>query len=468
MNMEKIKNLVLIGLVMLSIAFSIQLWLDVPIERIMANPNYFPGQDSEKDYDLSNFVLPRWIVVNFGGPSRTKLYRDSSTYRFYNDIYKEVSDVLLYVMNNNQNLAFSQVTREELNEAKLSKSVEVEYDDSFELQLMEKVFHPKAGQQSIPVSSIKNITLTVSTESALYMEDADKGVIHKVMLPGTYREINQLIDRLEERDPVKYWTWEEIGFSNNEFFYLPLEIYLPLEMSSFNLPVAVAVKELETEDQGKMGIFASSFFKDMSIVRKITEINGSLIYTDGQSALKVDTDGFVEYLVYSIGGNSKEQEQIGDVVDLALNYIDSHGGIPEQLYLDKIENITENGYKGYLLKFNYGYNGLPFFSNGKLTQSAIEVTVVNGRVVNYKRLVYRITKARVEQKPLLFPNAALDVIARRPGDLETDGRTVIVDMYLGYCIDIKGDKEYQAVPVWYIKSENKEFIIDAYQGSLMN
>lgn len=462
MDKERIKNWILTSLVMLSLFFTVQLWLDVPIERIMVNPDLSPRQDSEKDYDLSNFVLPRWIIVNFGGQSHTKLFRESSTYRFYNDIYGEVSNILKYVLDNSQNITFGQVTAEEWEAAKLGKSVVVEYDNGFDVLLMKKIFRGDAEQISIPVQGIRSITLTFATESEIYIEGGQEGIIYKAVLPKTNSQLIRLIGRLEERDPVKYWMLgSDIGYGDNDY------IYLPLDMSSFNLPLGMAVKEFDISEHDKMEMLASNFFTDMSIVRKITETSGSLIFTDGQNALKVDTNGSLEYLVYNMAGSSREQEQIDEIVDTALNFIDNHGGIPDQLYLKEILDITENGYEGYMLKFNYAYNGLPFFYNGRFGRSAIEVTVVNNRVVNYKRLVHRITRAKVVQKPLLNPVEVIDIIAGHEGG-EKPPILDILDMYLGYCIDMAGDRNYQAVPVWYIKSRNGEYIIDAYQGSLMN
>ena len=71
MNKERIKNWVLVGLVLLSFSLTMQLWLSVPIERVVPGDQAFSGQDSEEIYDLSSFVLPQWMVVNFGGQSHT-------------------------------------------------------------------------------------------------------------------------------------------------------------------------------------------------------------------------------------------------------------------------------------------------------------------------------------------------------------------------------------------------------------
>ena len=213
------------------------------------------------------------------------------------------------------------------------------------------------------------------------------------------------MEHLEEQDPVKYWSLKEIGYSEDSSFYVPLD------MSSFNLPIGTAMTELDTGAQAILDAQASVFFSDMSMVRKITEMNGSYIYTDNQSALlRIDSSGLMEYLVYSYAGGDRNRADINSAIDAALKFINAHGGMPEQSYLEEIREVVENDYRGHLLKFNYAYNGLPFFRRGGLETSAIEVTVVEGKVVKYTRNIHHITKARIVQKPLLYPVQAADVV----------------------------------------------------------
>ncbi len=463
MNKEKIKNWILIGLVLLSFGFTTQLWLSIPIGQIIPSNQAFSGQDSKEDYDLSSFVLPQWMVVNFGGESHTKLINDSSNHNIFSDIYGEVSKILEYIFANEQDMDFIQVERDDWAAAREGKSIEVQYRGPFHLDIFKKIFAGEKAQGNMPITAIKGITISLGTDRAIYIHDGENEVIYKSQLPVTDTSLDQLVDRLEERDPVKYWTLEEIGYSDNNNFYVPLD------MSSFNLPVGTAAKELDTNNHGVLDLQASGFFSDMSLVRKITEMNGSLIYTDGQSALlRIDTNGFLEYMVYSSAGGDKSRADVNSALEAALLFISNHGGIPEQLYLEEIRGVVENDYPGYLLKFNYAYNGLPFFRRSRLETSAVEVTVAEGKVVRYNRYIHQITKARIEQKPLLYPVEAADVVAKAiSGSGGAKNLPVISDMYLGYCIDMGEAKNFQAFPVWYIKTEERAYIVDAYQGRLI-
>lgn len=463
MNKEKVKNWILIGLVLLSFGLTTQLWLSVPIDKIIPEEQAFSGQDSKEDYDLSSFVLPQYIVVNFGGQSHTKLINDSSNGRVFIEIYQEVSKILEHIFTSEQDIAFSQVQLEEWIAARESKSIEVDYRWAFDLSIFREVFGRGKAREGIPIAGIKGIIVSLGRDGAVYIYDGVKGAVYKSERPYVNASLNRLADRLEERDPVKYWSLREIGYSEDSSFYVPLD------MSSFNLPVGTAVKELDTDAQAILDAQASGFFSDMSMVRKITEMSGSFIYTDSQSALlRIDSSGFMEYMVYSYAGGDKNRTDINSAIDAALKFINVHGGMPEQSYLEEIREVIENDYRGHLLKFNYAYNGLPFFRRGDLETSAIEVTVVEGKVVKYTRNIHHITKARIVQKPLLYPVEAADVVAGAIGGAsETKSLPVILDMYLGYCIDTEGTKEYRAFPVWHIKTEDRAFIVDAYEGRLV-
>jgi regulatory protein YycH of two-component signal transduction system YycFG len=395
MNKERIKNWVLVGLVLLSFSLTMQLWLSVPIERVVPGDQAFSGQDSEEIYDLSSFVLPQWMVVNFGGQSHTKLIKDSSSQGFFDEVYAGISEIMEYIFAGEQNITFTEASGDEWAAARESKSIEVEYAWAFDTTIFSELFGGGANRESIPMAGIKGLTVTLGANRAVYFKDGIKDTIYKLELPESHQELDQLVNRLEEHDPVKYWTLKEIGYSDDNSFYVPLD------MSSFNLPVGTAEKELDTSAPAVLDAQASNFFSDMSVVRKITEMDGSVIYTDSQTALlRIDSTGFLEYMVYSYAAGDKNRADIVSAIDAALMFISVHGGIPGQLYLQEAREVEESGLRGHLMRFNYAYNGLPFFRKGGLENSAIEVTVVEGKVVRYTRNVHHVTRAKIVQKPL--------------------------------------------------------------------
>jgi regulatory protein YycH of two-component signal transduction system YycFG len=462
MQKEKVKNLILTSLVLMSVFFTVQLWLDVPIERIFSRPSTASGQGSEEDYNLSDFVLPRWIVVNFGGPSRTKLFMGSSTYKQYEDIYRETVDVVGYIFEHTEELLFTQVDAEELTQARLDKSIVLEYNDSFDIELIRDAFGVGLDGDKSPIRRIKSITLTFASQNQVLIEDEYMGVIYRTVLPVSVNGLVELVNRLEDRDPVKYWSLgRDINYGAND------NLYVPLDMSSFSLSVCTAEKELDVGEHDRMEVLASKFFEDMSIVRKITETNSSLVFTDGHSALRIASTGAIEFQVYSNMGIGQTGDDFTRVMNNALNFVESHGGIPEQMFLEEVSEITKGQMKGYVLKFNYAYDGMPFVYSQDFGQKPIEVTIINGRVTNYRRLLYRITKARVENRSLINPIEAFNVIALETQYGSEENRPVIIDMYLGYYIDRLGLDTYRAVPVWFIKSESGDYVIDAYEGQLL-
>ncbi len=462
MNRERIKSLILTGLVLMSIMLTIQLWLDVPIGRIASVSELPERQDSKKNYNLSDFVLPRWITVNFGGQSHTMLLRNSGGYKYYREILRASIDIFKHFAEDGQQGVLKQAGIEEWTIAKSAKSVELNFERPLSAALVQKAFFPEAGLDLSLLNSIKSLVVTVGTEASILIKDDVQGQIYKILLPHSGDRLIKLIDELEEIDPVKYWTFQEIGFSENS------SVYLPLEMRSINLPIGIAEQEIDASEEQTILMYASSFFKDMSIVRKITETSGSVIFTDGSSALKVYTNGYVEYLIYNVSTSDIQLNDIGEALNAALNYIDNHGGIPEQLILREVETVSDNQRRGFLFRFNYCSDGLPFVYAGSQDFSPIEVSVINNSVVGYKRLVHHIKRFTIVKETLLNPIEALNVMLMKDSSNEAQSWSDIQDMYLGYFIDAVNGKDYQAIPVWYIKKSHTMYIIDAYKGIILN
>lgn len=479
MNIERAKSWVLVFLVSMSIVLTIQLWLDIPVQRIISYSKPATGQDSNKDYNLSNFLFPRWIIVNFGGRSHTKVFQNSELYKFYNEIYNKTLEVM-EALPDNQQVALTRVTDKEWIDAKLSKSVEVQFEYLVSSQLVQKVFKLDGRLDFTPLEGIKEIVITVTSDSYLYIKGISKGqvVTYRTPLPPVVGSLAEVIDRLEEKDPVKYWTFQDmIDPSGGKDSSKDYTVYLPLEMSSFNLPVGLIVKELDVNNKQAVEMFAANFFEDMSIVRRITETSGSVIFTDGHSALKMDTRGYAEYLVYNANSDQKDLITIDQAFKKALQFIDSHGGIPEQLYLARAEEIIDNQQRGYLFRFNYCYNGLPFVVGADTEQYTLEVTIFNNTVTGYKRMVYRTARSFIVQDTLLDPIEAINIVFPLAyyGSGETRQQALdaylegILDMHLAYSITPIGNRgEGQAIPVWYIKRQDVTYMIDAYKGMLLN
>lgn len=101
------------------------------------------------------------------------------------------------------------------------------------------------------------------------------------------------------------------------------DIYLPLE----KLSLPVQQWEQERFDLDRL---LKVFFIDMSLVRRIEEKDGAVIYTDGQEGVRIYPDGAVEYTT----AGSKEGILSGDqALSLAGEIIALYGGWAPSVYL---------------------------------------------------------------------------------------------------------------------------------------
>jgi regulatory protein YycH of two-component signal transduction system YycFG len=230
-------------------------------------------------------------------------------------------------------------------------------------------------------------------------------------------------------------------------------IYVPAE--ELQLPVMWAtVENLPAES------VASTFFVDMSLVRKIKERDEAVIYTDGQRALRLYPSGALEYNFPSL------QEKTATLSfptawERGRLFVEQHGGWPPEIRAGEVAGEVHDGGQHIRINYYQYQKGIPL----RLPEPALSLYVNSGGVVVYERLVVTPYLA-LPPHPLVDPQELLED-AVRGQDQEGEGNraeVVVTDISLAYFGRPEGGKEYILEPAWIIEIDGEQFFYAAQTG----
>jgi len=206
--------------------------------------------------------------------------------------------------------------------------------------------------------------------------------------------------------------------------------------------------------------WARSFYADMSLVRKIEERDGVMMYTDGQSVMRAYPNGGLEYrLIPVTTGGESVPEALAAVERTAL-FVASHGGFPPGTFIWGVSRASgEEGMPPALLvSYSFHYGDFPLVGD----RVPVQVVVGSRGVHAYSRAGRVPSSLAPPLQVVISPEAALEKVAAAAGT----GRQV-VDIFLGFYLPASGQARDPLRPVWaVILGGDRPFFVDAFSGRL--
>jgi|GEM_PF-2605224 len=444
MNREIIKTWFLIVLVFLSMFLTYKTWFEIPSpENAAVQPT------GEGDYppkiQLMGALNPDRIVVHSRSDKHTVL--DSSQ-----EIY---SQTWLYVQNLFKNITAQKHTRlikGEENQwfrAVRSGSIEIIFNFGFSMNFWAQILNDETQWEGVNIEPIR--VLISPKEKSMFFKDTEDKIYFLKLDNGVIKKIEQLILSVEHLDLPVY-----VPFAPKTQFDILIQpgIYVPAEQP--RVP-----RVLLKGDRVEPNEFAALFFENMSIVRKIKEKDGALIYTDGQKGLRLYSDGTVEYNSALTGDKFNEQNLVR-AFKLSGKFLKQHNGWAKEICLTDIKKeTTPDGYN-YKFVYNLKFNGLKI--KGK--QDPIQVTVSQNEVKNYFHIMKWPVKSLEEYyEELCTPVEAFDTVLR---NLEMfiglKEETTLKDVYLSYYFN---ETSEELKPIWVFEFGELEVLVDATTCSII-
>ena len=465
---EKFKSFLLISLVGISVLFTKQLWVGLPNEAVSAY--------NEKDkvfttsYLIMDMIAPNKYLLNFN--KNHTLFYDDSKYNLWANTKESLKKIL-----SSKDVNMEVLSKAEYDTYNSSQSIVFDFPEKVNTYILAKALDIKDPNEIVDtIPNIDSIYLYLGKGDPFFVFSY-KG--KNIALKDSTIDVKKIKKQVEEIDKGKKYNYYA---SMKDTIGTDKDIYIPYEMKN-NLPTVYVENEIRMLDDDNKRILAETFFnRNIDYIREITERNGSTIYVHGQRILKLNTNGTLEYF-NPLEGTVKKRN-LYESMDTAAKFISENAGVPKEMYLNKVEDIEEEGSLGYKLTFKYRIRGIPVILGNREVVDFVELEVFNNHVRSYKHFIRKDMNVPLENivvdKKML---SSLDVIDMNYDFLfekqieksnKKDEEVVIEDLlssieditmaYFDPCLKDKGD---QLIGVWLIKTNEGIFAFDVYKGNLV-
>jgi len=454
MKIERLKTLLLIFLISLSIYQTGQLWFQP----------FSASEKPEEEVVINNIYL--WDKIK---PEKISILKDEkiTTYKeeYCDEIWVEFIDIF---------------------EDYLKGEVEVSQVENFQFQgIVVSLPNPLPKELFIEGLEIKNTDFNNKVKSIknFYIPEGKFKIIIEnnegnfIQIDSDVeinrKNINNLSDKIKENTEFTY---------NQNINDIDLNLVIPKNEYIMN-PVIVK-SEINIEDEEYITDIAKSYYNDnYDYVRKSVESNNSVNYVyKNEKVLRINSEGLLEF--YDTAENTIGENNVYVSLLTALKFTEDFLGYPENAYLTEVESIQRDGNYGFRFSFDYKILNRPIIFSQVREERALEIEVIGEEVVLYKRFIRIIDltdPSLMEEKKAINP---VDILEDNIGllamiqieenkdlrDEEIIKNSIlesIEEMYLGYYDPSRKLSEQLIRSVWVMKTQEKRYIFNAVTGNLV-
>ncbi len=480
--MEKLKTVLLLFLVGLSLFLTYQLWYGQKPAELIAD-NVYEQVDVEPPRPLEDAIVPDRIVVRNSSNSNNN--NDNNNGNNNDNYNNENHDESIFLFRKDDP-GFEQLW-EEL--SGLLKTIETNFVSGEQnappeeaVKCLSSYFKPQlpVGNEmpwlsGLSEDRIENLVLSCFEDTywlSIAHSTADK---HLVLEEDRAALILSLIEDIANEDISNNETAVHISLTReivNEIIDLDIDISAPV----FVPRDEITMKELnlEAENLGKE-LLLKTFFVDHNLARVIEERDGSLLYTDGEKGLRLTDTGF-EY------SHPRMEEghttlSYSEALRKSSSLISYHGGWQENLRLEKVALESRGGLIFFESKWLIYYDGYPLF-----TGQPTKISFNDLGLFHFTRFLF---------KPALEPDEHVDGLPTNGGNgsvtvtlwseallkatdeviddhsPEAGARVRLESMELGYAVT-GTEASPEGIPVWIIIINGEKVIMKAHNLEIIS
>lgn len=444
MIIERIKSIVLLVLVSLSLLLTYQLWYGQKPTHLIVEEE-FERVVVEKPRPLVEVITPAYLVLRTESGLNILKESDPGFYLLWETLSQQL-----------QNLTEEFIAEENITGEGLPNLLTVYLEPALpvgsDLPWLPGIPSAMIGQ--IELFSLNELTWLALADS----EDDTKTYL--LLSPEKAVELTDLIAEISAEDRIVYalLSTDKLNGLAEQELSLENSIYLPQE------PVYMDYLILRSETLDR-DLLLRTFFIDYKLARIIEEKDGGLIYTDGERGLRLTNVG----LEYSYPRLETGQTTISypDALENSSSLISYHGGWPVGLRLEGLNMIRRGLAVSYEANWRTYHEGYPLYIN-KPTRA-----IFNDRgLIHYTRTLFVVENEitdNEEQLPVaewtIALQAALDYFdAVNPGN---QSGLRLEEMELGYVLT-RSANLIQAEPVWVFQINGFQFFLRAVDLDLLS
>jgi hypothetical protein len=429
---ERIKSVILLGLILSSIALTTRLLFGLPTIET-AYPPFYEQLVFGELRPLSDTVQPELRMLREGEWRIIKPWEPE-----HDDAWKSAKILFLH------------------SQTPVKAEPPAETDESFLWVVFPVAVEPAiwGGAQRLIGLEIDELIWLASEPEAIWYHNKKDGWLKAQLhfLPAEWEAgmINTFITAPRYSRPGAE-VWEDVGISAQDKVFLPVE-----------RPI-LAPRLLTQEDLDRDKL-VRSIFVDTALVRLIEERDGAYIYTDGQKGLRLFDHGEAEY---SAPASEPGLEPMNTIPALrrTAQYLQLMGGWPDHLYLSHLQR-EENPIPGrrlwdaYTISFFSVQHGIRLVS----ANPPVKLRFSDRGIIYYNRQVRVLGTETEERIRLIEPLDALKTVS---GLLQAESnQPSLVEMFPAYYL--RNAPASISSPVWAMSfSDNRTALVHGLTGNFL-
>lgn len=437
---EYILNIILVGLVALTLFLSNILWIDVKSSHIKSNQRI-----DESEYATENLfrelLKPQSMVANYNGKHHV-IYN-------FNDIYNSYQQTVYDVFSNSTAKNGQLISKEEYIKLQNVPSLVLLYSSSVDLSIIVNLIGQSESNDSpIPIKEIY-----LSREFIVVGD----GTNHYKFERGV--NVDFTLSLLAEENLPDYKNLNEI-YQVNKNLYFPSQNYYLLKSVNYSNDL----KSLMLQESYVSNLSSRFLNQNDAHIRDIVQDDShSLIY--GNEYLTLYSTGVIEY--EDLNPLDTKARNLYASLKSSISFISSKVG-NANIYLSAITPIEKEDNLGYRFSFNLYEDSIPVLINDSQNPYYIEVEAYGERVTHFKQN-YR---KSISESPALEKVRAVSL--ERIVELSPTVFTVPFDEVLNNISDIcvvyidnTSHGQTELKPSIFIKYNNRHLFFSMETGRLL-
>lgn len=470
MTIERFKTILLLSLVIISLLLTRQIWIKSPYRTGLA---FEDGKLDTDDYIRIDIIKPHKYLLNFNEDSHTIFHSDMN-----NNLWTSVHSSLVDILSSN-NVKTEEISNEEFITYHDNRSIVFYFPEQYNTYILARFLDiPQPNDITEKIQKVDSIYVYLG-KGEPYLVFSDKDFHLKIYESNLDLEyIKTKVGQIEKSNNITYYYPMRDSLNVNN------DIYIPYKMSRA-IPTVYVKNDINTDNIEDIRKIAEVFFqKDIDYIREIVENNGTVLYLYGDEVLKVSQNGFLEY--YSPLEEQVPERNLYVSLVTASEFLSSNMEIPEDLYLDDIQEIESGGNLGYRFTFKYRIGGLPVILKNEEIEDFIQLEVFNKYIRSYKRFIREEMSVKsnnvigntemlsayeiISMNYDLIKNDYMvenNVQAIDEDKLKEELLLNIEDISIAYLDPCENKVREKLIGVWILKMKNNVYAFDVYDGSLV-
>jgi len=395
-------------------------------------------------YTKSHIALPDKIIINTG--YQTTRFLLDSTYEQFEPANDIAYEALKQAFSADEK-SISEITSDEWYSYLTASSVYLSYDINYSSKTMAQFFDSRHTALSDFTSTISDIVIYPNDMGGIFVifRNNRDNKYHRVYIQDFDTEqINSLImyfkqkfdDNAAHSSAIINYSFELLFDKASETQKVVIAPMVPIFSDRISYEKIISKNPLD-----KAGVTSQEFSRLLDIfsinpnsMRKYTEADGTIVFVENDTILKVSPNGYLTYNSKNPNTNMTPHiaNTLYDTVCRISGLMDKINDIFEantELYISS--DLTDSIYTNGIVTFDYIVNGIPVTISDDNIKNAVTVTIENGYMTEYKQML------RIYDGNSSFVKTPMYIDAiNKASDTNSNSFVYINRMYVSYFDDL--------------------------------